>query len=350
MKITQANLILLISLLIFSCDHKKEEFNGELIIDFPDPNELEGEKIFEGEFGIATISLKDSLLVLTTNRDTIFHVYDNNQNFISSFGNQGMGPGEFERPPFIKDIWKEGEEVKALIYDNINTIVINISESIRENEVVITEEFELPSEIRHPIVDVFYIGNNQYIGMYDDRHHQRIDNKRGGFYYDRQTDKMETFQLVNLEIQPHEIMAAINVNSRTARLSPDREKFVLALLHSPILEIFDVGSNSAKRFLLDTHPPENKFDLHEFNEREIKEFNRNIFVTNSFIYLLYSGNGNGQKIKVIDWNGNPEAQYSLPDGYDLNWLVTDEINESFYGLSWNNDTIYKFDFSTMIKE
>jgi hypothetical protein len=344
MKITQANLILLILLLIFSCDHKKEEFNGELIIDFPDPIELEGEKIFEGEFGIATISLKDSLLILTTNRDTLFHVYDNNQNFISSFGSQGMGPGEFERPPFIKDIWKEGGEVKALIYDNINTVVINISESIRENEVKITEEFELPSEIRHPIVEVFYNGNNQYIGMYDDRHHQRLDSKRGGFYYNRELGNLDIFPLYNLEIQPYEIMAAININTRTARLSPDRGKFVLALLHSPKLEIFDVGLNSTKRFLLDTHPPENVFDLEEFNEREIKEFSRNIFVTNNFIYLLYSGNGNGQKIKVIEWNGKPEAQFSLPEGYDLNWFITDETNESFYGLSWRDDSIYRFDF------
>jgi len=50
----------------------------------------------------------------------------------------------------------------------------------------------------------------------------------------------------------------------------------------------------------------------------------------------------GQRIKVMDLSGNPVSQYEFSDEYALDWLVVDEAEKMFYGLSWDRDSIYRF--------
>jgi hypothetical protein len=186
-----------------------------------------------------------------------------------------------------------------------------------------------------------------------DRFYNQLDQLRGGFYYYPGSDKVETFPLYNLEIESEEsnnVIPAMNLNSRVSAISPDRSKFATVMMHYPGLEIFNVGSKTADRYLLDPKPPSVTFDLVSYNLNEILAYYTFLDATNNYIYLQYSGVNDRSsvhetRIQVMDWNGNPQAQYVIPAKYSLAMFTVDEKNKRFYGVSHINDAIYQFDYN-----
>lgn len=163
------------------------------------------------------------------------------------------------------------------------------------------------------------------------------------------TDTFETFPLKNLEIEPYEVMAATNINARMPAISPDRTKAAIVMLNSPKLDIFDVGSDTSKTYLLDSNLPEEPFELESFKKGEVTEYYKYIYATNNYVYLLHSGYpvndaAHASTIQVLDWKGNPHKQYLIPAEYNLSMFIVDGNGKQFYGLSYPNDAIYMFDY------
>lgn len=337
-------------MLLTTCTVEKGAFNGQLVNKFPPPTELEGTRILEKEHAIVYLNQIDSLIVVSTERDTIFHIYDKNENYITGFGQKGRGPNEFVRAPVIEDIIKQDNIVKAFAYDGIRKelVTINMTTSIDSSKLIVEKRLSLPIELRGAF-DFFHINNKTLLGIYDDRFNKQLDERRGGYYYYPKLDTFKTFPLFNLKIRPYEIMPAMNINARMPAVSPDRGKLAVIMMHYPGLEIFDIKSHSLTRYLLDPNPPRDTFDLKAFKKGEVTEYYPFIYSTNSYIYLLYTGHTASDykyetKIQIMDWNGNPHAQYLIPAKYALSMFVVDEKNQHFYGLSYPNDAIYKFDY------
>jgi len=70
-------------------------------------------------------------------------------------------------------------------------------------------------------------------------------------------------------------------------------------------------------------------------------------ITNSISLTETDDEPHEKYLQVIDWNGSPQKQFKFPARYDLSSVVDDEENEVIYGLSINNDAIYKFDYSSV---
>jgi len=46
----------------------------------------------------------------------------------------------------------------------------------------------------------------------------------------------------------------------------------------------------------------------------------------------------------MDWEGNPHNKFVISDKYDLDYITVDEMNKTIYGISYNKDKAYKFNF------
>lgn len=344
--------ILVLFLIIFGCTSSDQNSDDSLIENFPSSLKLEGEQILEEEVGIVQLSKVDSFFIVSKEQEPFFHIYDDEMEYITAFGSQGKGPREFVRSPIIEDIFRQNQDIYLLINDEMQKelISINFTKSLRERNLVIGDRYDLPSKLDGAL-DFFYLNESKIVGIYDDRFHQKLDKARGGFYYNFGGNNFETFPLLNLRIEPFEVMAETNINARIPVLSPDREKMAIGMIHFPRLTIYDIESESSEFFLLDQNLPDKTFNLQAFQEGNVVEYIRHLYATDRGIYLLYSGqkaNKDNQQgiIKVINWNGTPELEFQTAEKYRLSMFLVDESSETIYGVSYTNDAIYKFDLSS----
>lgn len=319
----------------------------------PEAIKLNGKQIFKKDYKLASIQHFDSLIVLTTGMNKFYHVFNIEGKPVASFGRKGKGPGEFLRIPILTNIYKHNSKVYGLVYDELLRKVINIDfrASITENKLVIHNRPPLPPKLRKSeILEYFYVGENKYAGMIEDRFFKQINQKRDGFYYNAPKNKFIILPLFNLKMKPYDKLSEANLNNRVARLSPDRSKLAFAMMYYPIVEVFDVGSKKPIRFLIDSNPPKGPFNLSDFKKGKLIKYFLGLHVTNNYLYLLSSvkmGNKyqkKGQLILVMDWKGNLKEKYLIPEKYDLNWINVDERNQRIYGISYDQDKAYEFDY------
>lgn len=347
--------IVLTLLLFLSCSKSDHNFNPTIVTEFGTPMELQGIQLFEDVLAKASFTMIDSLILFSTMGDDIFQVYDLDENHISSFGRQGRGPGEYTQQPFFEDVnsFTKNRHDHILFYDASNNMIgveLDITASIQENEVVITKEFKLPETFSHAYVSLFHIDSETYLGMYGDQYFQQFDGQEGGWYYSPADTSVTTFSMYNLSVEPFDAIPESNLNIRNLSVSPDRSKFATALKYAPIVEIFDMHSTEPLQIQVTDKPfpPAAPFTPDDYYENNLIEYFKFIYTSNEHIYLLYTGkgyseSGNKQFLKMIDWEGNPVQQYSIPAEYNINWFQVDVENDQLYGLSWNNDALYRFD-------
>ncbi len=348
-------------LFILSCSQDDDE-TWQYIGKFPAPIELEGVRVFESEFGIIHITQADSLIIIATQRDTLFHVYDKKENYLGGFGQIGEGPYELPFYTLIQDVITHNSAIVAFIYNqNRQTLFgVDIPASTQVTEPVVKQEYKLPQELKGAY-RFHYLDKESIVGIYDDRFSRLLDHKSGGFYYYVEPDTFETFPLINLEVEsngasPGWIMhAGMNLNIRMMAVSPDRTQIALLINRSPKLEIFRVGSHSPDRYLLHPDPPEDIFNIDLVIENAITIYFEDLYATDDYLYMLYSGRllsddeSHEKYLQVIDWSGLPHKQFKFPASYDLRSVVVDEENKVIYGMSYSNDAIYKFDYSSADK-
>lgn len=345
----------LIIVLIFSSCRKEPQ--NKRVDNFPEAIELSGEQVLNKYLDVATIQTYDSLLVLTAGMDNFFHIFNNNREHLSSFGRSGRGPTEFLQKPHINGIYSSNSRPAALVYEAElhKTLEVDLLASVSKNELVILNRPELPPKLHQSsLIEYFPIGNNANIGMYEDRFYNQIDRKRNGFYYQAESNNFSILPLKNLELQPYDRMAEANLNNRSMRITPDQSKVAFAMMFYPMVEIFETGSKEPVRYLIDTAPPKEPFELDEFRQGgNINQHFIGLYVNKTHLFLLGTNQAEGpnkeamQKIYVIDWEGNAVSKFLIADKYKLNSITVDEKNNLIYGISFNNDAIYMFDYGNL---
>lgn len=319
---------------------------------FPESIQLEGEKILKSEFGLVSLDYISDNLILSTNRDTIFHIYDLDQNYKSGFGRSGSGPGEFANYAYINDVKNHSYGKSMLVFNMVKMlpVEINLRRSIDENELVLISETEIPNEIRGGHTRLFFANESAFVGVFDSRFSDGEDGKRFGFYYDKSKSDLEKFSLTNVSTSPPELMAEMNANNSVGAVSPNGEKYISAMIFHPLIEIVDIERLEIHEYLTDELLDE-PLEASGFNIGTWHEYHRDLFVTNDEFYLLYHPTSNdseennseyGQKILVIDFDGKPVKKYSIHARYDLAQIAVDSEKQKIIGLSWNNDSLYEF--------
>jgi len=336
-----------------------------VIDEFSPPIELQGKSILKNEFGVLLITSAHSYIITSTIRDTLFHVYDENLNFLGGFGQEGQGPHEFPHIGLIRDGIKHNGSIIVFGIDpaRYKNYGIDLISTLESDELVVSHKYELAWDL-HGAYLSFYVDENTVIGTYRDHFHQRLDGKYGLFYYYPETDSIEIYPLYNLDIysndgQPvNDPSAIMNINSHASALSPDRSKFAVQLMYTPRLEVYTIGDPHPLRLLLQPVKLDEDFELESFHQGNITKYYNDIQASDDYIYLLYSGHTEAddeiheleKTIQVIDWEGNPVRQFLIPAQYDITLFTVNEGNGYFYGLSHTTDKIYKFDFGSIVSE
>jgi len=341
---------LLILILFVSCSPKTPY---KVVKHFPTPVKIDGKRVFKNEYRIASLRIVDSLAVLSLNRDTLLSVYNkNNANFIGRFGRKGKGPGEFQRFFLLKNIIEKNGKYLALVNDQIKKEprIIDLSSSLKQMKLKIYKNIELPDSLRRTfITDIFFASDNKYVGMYDDRIFKKLTGNRGGFILDKSTDEFKTFSLLNLKTEPNNPSAELNLNTRIVKTSPNGKKIVFALMHTPLVEVFDIRSLSERKFLINSNSLQTTFNLADFNNDKVPQYLIDIVSTGNSIYVLTSEENSEickscQEILEMGWDGKPKAVYKFSDAYKLDWFTIDTSSKAFWGVSWSDDKAYKFNF------
>lgn len=350
--------VLICLIVMVSCGKQKKSVSGNFGSGFPAPVKLKGTRIFKNEIGITSFLKVDSFFVVTSGQKRFIHVYNRQHQLIARFGRIGKGPGEFLRAPRFKDFVSTDSTIYLfhLEYNRLKYLKIDLLASIRANKTVVDTVYKLPQKLMSA-TSMYYINNSMLAGYYSDTYYKLIDGKRGLFYYNLNTKKLKTFPqyMVNIrnekKIGPADMMPYVNINARATDISPNRAHLAVVLFSYPRLKIFNVGSTKGTHYLLDSAPV-GGLSLDRFEHRDLTIYYRGLVATNKNIYLLYSGakmknqSSSPKRIQVVSWQGQPEAQYIIPAKYKLATLSVDEKNNCFYGVSFLNDAIYKFNYSS----
>ena len=141
----------------------------------------------------------------------------------------------------------------------------------------------------------------------------------------------------------------------------DGSMFAVLYDKIPLLRIFTKDGELRKELLLKNGQNSPLAYLNEkLNESELNELTLNylkVKATNNFIYGLYSGKTHaelrtserrvsdyGYYIHVWDWDGNPIAEYELPDPV-FGFAVTNDDKHVFCSSLLEDDKLYMFDLT-----
>ncbi len=325
--------------------------SGNLKSDIESRAELEGNIIFNELYTAVAVKKVDSLLIVNTFSDPYIHIFNDDKVHAASLGRQGRGPGEFMNPVFIYNTESFESESYAYIWNRPSRTLYRmaINESLNAGRAELKEVVQVPSELEgiSNIGGINRIDDERFVGVYDDRFYQRLDEKRGIFLYNRNSGNIETFPLLNLSIEPYDLMAEVNLNARGAVLSPNRLKLAVAMVHAPVIEIFNVEESTVHRVYLDDDPTLSGFSLEEYQKGNLIQYIDDLSASGNHIYLLWNGTPESEpaprkKILKLDWNGKVVDHYIVSGEYDLNVIEADETNLYLYGVSFENDAIYQF--------
>ncbi|MEO1022163.1 MAG: hypothetical protein AAFW89_06420 [Bacteroidota bacterium] len=126
---------ILVCIALAGCATKTEYGDAQLVSEFPEPIQLEGEKILLEEHEVYKpfyIEFIDSLLVVSTQTDgKLLAIYDNEGTYQVSFGRLGQGPNELNDYPDIYNYQIQNQTIVTTFDINLLTLdKINLTKSM----------------------------------------------------------------------------------------------------------------------------------------------------------------------------------------------------------------------------
>ena len=352
--VIQKNLILLITILLFSNCMKKKDTSVSIISDFPQTINLSSEKMQTAPnlYSTAGLLLMDSVIItLDLKADTIFQVLKLPQyNNVGGFISRGYGPKEeVFVDPYIQHIGGN-----QFMYKNLISIKI-LDFNTTLNKLDLVKQINLPhnlSELWH----VIKLGD-KIIGSKTDE-----STNKEFISYDIITKEILDFGSDFPIVEDGVKVDPIDKNSLFAKIStvkPDGSAFASVYDKFPILRIYskdgelkkDIRLQNGQSFphaLLETEPS-------EYSIGEIMQNYRMIKSTDNFIYALYIGkkvkdlsvgvNDFSNEIHIWNWEGSPIMRILL----DKKIFTFDvDKNDEFLVCSSLEtlDALYKYNLTT----
>jgi hypothetical protein len=306
----------------------------------------------EGSIYGHLIELKDDTLLLISSLQTqnmyhLFSLVDFKK--ISSFGVIGKGPTEIPYPLHIYD-----SNVSYVLRYNPSLAVLG---GFTHNQIKFgdltdgyAKSIDLPRDLLSAR-DVFLLTDAMVVGTYDDHFNKRLDSNRGIFTLNTTTNSLEIFPLTNFTVDPNDVMGAMNINARTSTFSRSKGVLLIASVHNPIIESYNLETNEVESHLV---LPELKitetFKLDDFKKGVLTQFFTFIDHSDSYIYLLYHGyseseDRDDQKIIVMNWSYEPVYVIQVPYGYLVSSFQVNIDDSYLIAHSIENDSFYKFQLS-----
>lgn len=324
---------------LFSCKNK----TGSLYDVFNNIETVKHKKIINDSTYIIGSAGKmliiDSLLItLDYRNEQLFHVFDIKNNiYINNLGIKGQGPGEFLHPFSL--VYSSPHDF--LSYDLLdNSLKLINLDSLKKGEVSYRKLLSFNSISNSSVFPTKY---NNYVGLglYTSNMFKLIDfyGNDIGLFMDYPIEKRKNSQKIDHRNFALAYQGVLN-------MSPNKNKIVYASNYGTILGIYNVNDSSIdQNFLLICDYPQYIVQNEEggisspITKEGISAF-RDIYVTDKYIYSLYSGAKiselrerafEAKDIYVFDWEGNPIVHYYLD--VPINNIAVLPNNKKIYAIS-----------------
>lgn len=325
---------------LISCVNDPNVFteNQSKVKQFGQETVLKGEVFIDDEYGILDMIIVGDYLVLTsTKREHIFHVYNPKKQFVGAFGTIGRGPNELLNCRYTgqsdtERIWINDVSQSRLLH-------INIAKSLEAGFVLC--EDTVPTS---PSSANCYYVNDSLIYM------ERIlsDN------YEMVKYNYDLKYLSEKDLLYHPgVTSPFSYYKSMWRKHPEDNRMVGAMHSINQLNIFEPGKNNRKAVVIGEKSVGFSEAVDKETGLETHTYYCDINVTSDRIYALYMDQSyddsyevpKQQEVHVFNWEGNPIQKFLLPQ-YIFN-IVVDESSKCMYGIS-NEEIIYKYDLSDLL--
>lgn len=339
-------------LVLFSCAScNKNPFKGEHRIVGPFPKEItfEGENLAIDAPGMVDLAIADTILFarLSENPDALLSAFSMKD--LRSLGPlvvQGKGPNEFlsVTMPMQFQVDTSGIKMWGFDYDRSDLYLMNVSKTIKKHHPVIEKRFNLGT--LPFMTDWIYVNDSLLWGV--------------------------SFSVDNLELISSDIKKQIIIYreplfesspilsrdthalSHISAVKPDLSKIVVGMVYLNQLQIISLNEPH-ERFSFSISKKAVSFEQINENMNEAVCYYRDVRVTDQLIFAFYSGlsskehaKTNSTIIHVFDWNGNTKAVLKLPRY--TSYFAIDKNNGCLYGLSSDDEAIYKYDLTDILNE
>jgi len=311
-----------------------------------DKLEIEGTKILDDLVALRHLEIIDNQLIVTTRTDTLFSVFNTEKKTLHKFGREGFGPGELEKAPIFTVTY--AGDILIYIDEQLEIRIIDIDKSIDTGKIIYDSIIEVPRKLRSLWSSQTYLVNDStVVGMYDDQFDKVLDQKRGVLIYNINSKKVENYHLKNFSVQPFDVMSNTNVNARTGAAIFNQNKLIFAHHHTSLIETFDFQTRKllSKNIIHDQSEFPKVFNNDKFLENGYREVFVNLSNFNGYSYILYSNTFYGEKVnkEILVVNSELEIveKFTVNKKFELTKISA--FQNVIYGMSYNNDEIYKFE-------
>lgn len=313
---------------------------------FAQERKIRGEEILEELLSLRHFDIISDKLIVTTQTDTLFNVYNLKTQTLKKFGREGFGPGELKKAPRFTVTYNDN----ILIYEKaqLEIRIIDVIESVEVGKIIYDRIIEVPLKLRSLWSSQIYLVNDSTIvGMYDDRFDKVLDQKRGVLIFNTSTKKIENYHLKNFTVKPFDLMANTNINARAGGVLYNQNKLIFAHHHTSLIETFNYQEMTiqSKNIMHKGDEFPHIFNSEKFNDNDYKEIFTSLSTSNDLTYILHSNALYGDLVdkSIIVLNSKLEIvkQYKVSKKFDVSKITVS--HDVLYGISYNNDKMYKFE-------
>ena len=366
-------LVLMLAIcIVASCRHKEERLNYNIALEFPQQLTVTGMIMNTlDHFGIRSLMVIDSLLVLVTPKDSnYFHVYCTaTEKLLGRFSGRGRGPEEFISADPIGSVGDNPDRLFH-VFDNRSKEIkkIDIIRSVKE-EVFIYEKSStgiITQEVKRPVETVYHVSEGRII--YRDEYERAIRfsifnySTAGTINIPHNFPRRTDYSIPESSENKIFMVTTLAVNLRLNKIATG--PYLLGEL-----DFFDLEGNYLSTTLYVPQDTNRKLlsDLY-VNPHAQRSFNNIVSSDNDFIYVLNNNylqgvlppsagernykpiptpesTGYTNELLVFDWNGQPVMKIMF-DRFISNCTV-DFVNRSIYGIyrqPYGDDVIIRYRF------
>ena len=337
--------ILFLSIVLLTSCRDKNYVNGEIILidDFERSLQLSGEEIVLDSLYAGTMSVYDSLIILSSAYPDhkLMRVFNlNTCRWCASLYPQGRGPGDFYELSYYNQFVEENGEVKLWVRDVINErfMLLNLSRSIEEQRDCFDYSLQIPwrENWKEPFTVLFMLDTNLMLCRDQNEFlfQEGNDYSLGKFriYEDNFQNEIQEFDLyrkplVNPSVGRGNRFLLYSID----RLKPDGSMVVMVMEHLMQINLLDLKTARLKAYRF-KHSPDFQ-DL--ATKKQQKYFYWDVGVDDKYIYALFSDQEAEEHflgsdiVHVFDWKGKPVCDIKL----DHNFVefVVGPKNHRLYG-------------------
>ena len=348
--------LILCSLLILqiSCSSNQSQFSSPdyMIFDnvlyiskFPKTFELDNALLISCDIpGAKSITIRDSLLVVSTNNDKGFWSFFSLPavEFRGKYLLKGNGPIELLTSPWVEKqhFYNSNGDLHSIVHDfsTGKLLNFNISETLRKNSAIINK---LELNVANSLFNLNIINDSTYYCKSVNETHTQQDRYVLCHNKKNITKNMELLNSTKIKTG-----GDINLLTTISTYDSITKHIVECSIMLNQVNIFSIDSTFAVSICFG-----NKFDkILDFNKSEKKRTYMDINGYKKFFTALYYNqpreNLTNPSIQFMDWYGKPLMEVKL--NKSISSTSIDFANKTLYGIDYKTEELYKFDISDAI--